>query len=486
MNTKNLNRSIFTKKDSEVIYAGYPNIADVLRASDAGVLQAVSVYSQRCGHIPLDNTPVSFVLVGRHTAKIESQLQYLTKIYKKTLIPKTAEELNKISKTENKKIVVVPYINVQETGDYLSSRLENFEIWGLPPQLTHNLKNKAESHIRIQKSGIPNLHVPDFEITDIDSLPETAQSFIEQKVLKLYANYNLSDYIPGIMVRFVECDGNYGAGVVKAHKNKIIFLPDGNDNYPQEFDTWKDAIIACAGHIRSTMNISKEKRVIISRLIESVDSPGMSMAIMDGEITSLGLNSQLQSDGTACIGTGTYKPKSAELRAKKRKIEEETLNAFKKFIIDQSADLGIKFDEINAFINIDLIIPGRFEIELQKKRFGNTFNYISESNPRFTNWTDAVLSGVAAQGEKQTIASMQKIIKLGIEAEDKVKLPQNLEPGAVRDEICKKDLQLQKSGTRIIARMTQNPMGIIYMGDIPAARRELDKIIMKLSERRSK
>lgn len=486
MNTKNLNKSLFTKKDNEVIYAGYPNIADVLRASDAGVLQAVSVYSQRCGHVPLDKSSVSYVLVGRHTKKIAGQLNYLSNIYKKTLIPATPEELNSLSRSENKKIVVVPYINVKETGDYLSSKLENFEMWGLPPQLTHNLKNKAESHIRIQKSGIPNLHVPDFEITDIDSLPETARSFIDQKVLKLYSKYSLSDYTPGIMVRFVECDGNYGAGVVKAHKNKIIFLPDGNDNYQQEFDTWKDALTACADHIRSTMNTTKEKRVIISRLIELTDSPGMSVAILNGEIISLGLNSQLQEDGTACIGTGTYKPKSQDLMAKKQIIEDETLISFTKFLQKQSLESDVEFNAINAFINIDLIIPGKIEHELQKKRFGNAFNYISESNPRFTNWTDAVLTGVAAQGEKQTIVSMQKIIKQGIEAEDKVKLPEGVDPEAMRDEIYKKDLQLQQHGTRIIARMTQSPMGIIYMGDITTAHRELDKIIMKLTERSSK
>lgn len=480
MKAKIINKSLFTDKN-DAIYAGYPNIADVLRASDPGVLQAVSVYSQRCGHVPLDNLPVSYVLVERHTARITSQLEYLSKVFKKSLIPKTAGELNLISKFENKKIVVVPYISVKETENYLASKLDNFEIWGLPARLTHNLKNKAESHIRIQKSGVPNLSVPDFEITDIDSLADSAAKFINDKVQNLYSEFSISNYLPGIMVRFAECDGNYGAGVVKARKNKIVFLPDGNDNYPQEFDTWKDAVAACAGHIRSTMNTAKEKRVVISRLIESVDSPGMSVAVLDNELTSLGLNSQLQSDGTACIGTGTYKPKSAELRVKKQKIEEETLIAFKKFLIDQSADLGIKFNTINTFINLDLIIPGKLEYELQKKRFGKTYNYISESNPRFTNWTDAVLTGVAAQGDRQTIASMQKIIKHGIEAEDKVKLPEGVDPEAVRDEIYKKDLQLQEYGTRIIARMTQSPMGIIYMGDIPQARRELGAIIKKLN-----
>lgn len=482
MDKNNLNKSLFTNK-VDAIYAGYPNIADVLRASDEGVLQAVNVYSQRCGHVPLDNISASYVLVAGHTVRISSQLEYLSKIYKKTLIPKTASELNVISKSENKKVIVVPYISVSETEKYLSSHLENFEIWALPPQFTHILKNKAESHLRIQKSQIPNLSVPDFEVTDIDALTETAEKFIKDKVLKIYSDFDVPSYTPGIMVRFVECDGNYGAGVVKALKNRIVFHPDGARSGAQDFDNWKDAMKACAGHIRSTINPQKEKRVIISRLIETADSPGMSIALIDGNIASLGWNSQLQSGGTACIGTGSYKPKNSLLKSKKKLFEEQTLTAFEAFLRKQAREINIDFNNLNAFINIDLIIPDKSESDLQKKRFGSAFNYISESNPRFTNWTDAVLTGVAAQGKKQTVSSMMSIIKEGIEAEDKVKLPKNVSPEEVRSEIFKKDLKLSQYGTRIIARMTQSPMGIIYMGNIPAARKELNMIIKKLKER---
>lgn len=479
--SKSANILLFTHGETRKIGIGYPNIQDVLRASDQLVHKKVQVYAQRCGHIPLDNVENTYDLVSEHTDEITSQLQYLSRVINRTITPKTPSQIREeMKKYPGSKPLSVPYIKVPETENYLKKNLGDVDIWGLPAEMANALKNKADLHERINKSNIEGLHISDFIISNIDELPVHAEEFLQEKVEKLYKKYGIGDYEPGLMLRFAECDGNYGVGIIKSLNNKIMFLPDGNESQGISFTNWNEAFLECKKFLKTTMNMEKEKRVVISRLIDSADSPAMSVAIIDGEIISLGLNSQIQTYGSACVGTETYKPRSEYLNNHKEEYEKTVSYSFEKLLRGLAQEEGIDMNNIRGFANIDIIIPSEKERELQIKRFGNTFLYISESNPRFTNWTDGVLTGVAVQKKPQTVRSMLEVIKDGIQNVDKFILPAEVDPGAVREEIYKKDQELKNVGIRIIARMTASPMGVIFMGDLKKAREELEEIIKKL------
>ena len=79
-----------------------------------------------------------------------------------------------------------------------------------------------------------------------------------------------------------------------------------------------------------------------------------------------------------------------------------------------------------------------------------------------------------------TVNNMLKVIKEGIAIVDNYKLPSTIDPRSVRDLIYQKDQELQKQGTRIICRMTTNPMGVIFAGDIELAQLEMKSIVKSL------
>lgn len=481
MNSVILDKDLFESSVGQKIGVGYANISDVLRASDAVTVGRVKFYEQRCGHVPLGSVDKSYVLVSEYSDVITSQLEYLSGLFGKSVEPKTAGELKMIGHgIGDENFVIVPYINVAETEAYLKEKF-GLSAWGLPFGITDKLKNKASLHERLSKGMIDGLCVPDFVVSDIEELADKSEEFLQSNEA-LYRKYD-SDCPPGLVVRFAECDGNYGAGVLLQSEKGVVFRPDGAGKMVV-YESWKDALIACQKHIKSTINPLKERRVVVSRFIEAVDSPGMSLAVMDGEVVSLGWNSQLQGDGLACVGTMTYRPKTDKMRFLKQKYEDETAVAFYKLLKDIAVEEGIDLGRARGFANIDIITPGEREHDLQVKRFGREFNYLSESNPRFTNWTDALLTGVGVSHKRQSIRSMLEVISSGLMAEDKFKLPEGLDPRRVREEILKADSVLRIEGTRLIARMTTNPMGIIYMGDIEKGRANLVGIVKDLEGRK--
>ncbi len=483
MNIEIKKQSLFVREGKLAAGVGYHNIHHTLPASTETVLKAVDrQYKQRCGHVPMDNVDKTFVLVTEHDDTTTSQMQYLTEVFGRKIEPKTVEEIKRESvKLAGRRIIAVPYINTPETEIYLREAI-NPEIFGLPSEMVAQLKNKAEFHMLIKSVGINGLDVPDFIISDVDALAKDSKEFLRDQVDGLYKKYNMADYPRGLMIRPSESDGNYGAGMVCEKNGDKLFMPEGLINESIICDSWDEALANCQNYVKGTMNTGKEKRVVVSRLIDLADSPGMSIAILDGAVESFGWSRQIQNNGMGCVGSGIYKPRDNFLRDTQEKYESKTANLFAQLLKQLAEKKGIDFNTIRGFANIDIMIPGQQERELQMKRMGGEFLYLAESNPRFTNYTDALLTGVAAQRLPQTISSMRNIIAHDMQAEDKFELPDKVDPRAVRDEIYKKDIQLKEIGTRIIARMTVAPMGIIFLGDTMLARRELTAIVDRLTE----
>jgi hypothetical protein len=472
------NEPLFQQVD---IGIGYHNVGrtGLLPASDEATQAYIEkLYGQRCGHIPMNAEQVG-VLVENPTDVVYSQLEYLSTLCGRKLEAFTSEDIKQA--TQQKTALIVPYVNMPISQQLITEELKG-TYWGLPGAMTYALKNKAEFYKLIDEIGSEQFVQPDYRTVSIEQVAAEGLKFL-QTINELYTTANVNnDYPVGLMMRFAESDGNYGCALAYEANGTIIVVPNGSGDKAQTFSKWEDALVYSQNVVAGTMNPEKEARVVISRYIDHLDSPGMSLVLMEGYVQSLLWNGQLQKEGSkACVGTSSYVPKTKLLAKIRDESEAETAEIFSTFLKQTAANLGINFESIRGLANVDILIPTEMEKKVQEKLGRKNKFYFAECNARWTNYTDAIMAMVSIQRKEQTIASMQEIIAEGIYTIDKYALPKELEPALVREKIFEKDQMLQKQGIRIIVRMTNSPMGLILAGDVTQAEDEVDNLIKQLT-----
>src|SRR5947209_13661828 len=140
-----LHTNLFASPIPRALGVGFHNVGSegVLRASNEAIVKKMQhYYGERCGHLPLNSRNIQ-ALVDYSTADIRAQMQYLSGLFGKNILPVTFDEL----KAEKERVpgqaaLVVPYINVPEIETRLHTEI-GAESWGLPGKMTHVLKNKA-------------------------------------------------------------------------------------------------------------------------------------------------------------------------------------------------------------------------------------------------------------------------------------------------------------------------------------------------------
>ena len=478
-----LNISLFATGGHRKLGVGFHNVGSgVLRASNEAIVKKIEAhYGERCGHIPLDCEKTG-VLVVVHTADIQTQMAYLSQLFGKEMKAFTADELK--DEQKNSKALVVPYANVPEATKRIEGEL-GAESWGLPDSMVDILKNKADFYQLVDEFNLDGFRTPDYKISNLADVSRDALGFLS-KCEDLLKKAGMAKYPLGVMLRAAESDGNYGCCLVYEKDGFIIVVADGDADHAQHYTNWNEALAVSQKHLAATMNPQREERIVISRYLEMADSPGMSVVIIDGQVESLRWNGQLQKKGSkACIGTSTYIPKNAYLSRMQREYEDQTAAFFETLLRKTAQKCGIDFASIRGVANIDIMIPGKLEERLQQKRGQQATHYLAECNPRWTNYTDAIMAVIGANRKAQTINNMRTVIQEGIFTIDKLHLPENVDPRRVRDLIFKKDEILKQDGTRIICRMTKNPMGLIFAGDVKKAQQEFAGIVHLLASKKS-
>lgn len=479
-----LNTSLFGSNQQMKLGVGYHNVGTgVLRASNKTTIDFVEAhYGQRCGHLPLDAQRVC-VLVNARTDDIQSHLEYLSRLFGKEIAAITANELKQEQKRFlRRQVLVVPYINVPETEKRIQTEL-GAESWGMTGNMVGFLKNKAEFYLFVDELDLDGFQTPDYRIVHIADLSKEALNFLDtiEDVLK---KANVPQYPLGVMLRAAESDGNYGCCLVYEQKNLLRLIPNGEVEHATYYASWDEALTASQKHLAATMNQQKETRVVISRYLDLADSPGMSVVIMNGRVESLGWNGQLQQNGSkACIGTSTYRPANASLARLQQEYEGRTLAYFEALLRQAAQKCDVDFASIRGVANIDIMLPGELEETLQKKRGQKHAHYVAECNPRWTNYTDAIMTIIGVNRKEQTISNMRAVIQEEIATIDKYHLPENIDPGAVRECIFQRDEILKQKGTRIICRMAKKPMGFIFAGNIKIAQQEVETIVHRLTSK---
>ncbi len=514
---------------------GFHNVGGegVLRASNETMIEYVQhYYGERCGHLPLNASTIR-ALVSLPTPEIHAQMTYLSTLFGKDVTPTTFEELKReltsirsanqaatraaptfhAGQTERKEsapirpanaawsrlarsaqagrkekeqapapvALVVPYINVPEVETRLHNEL-GAEAWGLPGKMTHVLKNKASFYSLADEFGLEGFYPPDYTIATIYDVAGEAERFLG-RIEDIYKKAGVAEAYPlGVMLRAAEEDGNYGCCLVYENAGRVIVVQDGDADHAQYYTRWQEALAISQEHLAATMNVQKEARVVISRYIDFADSPGMSVVILENQVESLGWNGQLQKPGSkACIGTSTYIPNNAYMQRMQQAYEEKTAAFFEALLRKTAQQCGVEFASIRGVANLDIMIPGELEKRLQQQRKQPEGNYLAECNPRWTNYTDAIMTVLGANRKEQTTYNMKATIAAGICSIDKHPLPENVDPQHVRARIAEKDAVLKQEGTRIICRMAKNPMGLIFAGDLARAQQEINTMLTLLA-----
>jgi hypothetical protein len=479
-----LHTPLFAPSGSPMVGVGFHNVGSegVLRASNEAVIKQVQhYYGERCGHLPLNARHIR-ALVDFPTAEIRAQMLYLSELFGKIIVPVTFDELKEEKeRLPELAVLVVPYINVPEIETRLHTDL-SAASWGLPGKMTHVLKNKASFYHLVDEFDLEGFHPPDYSISTIADVVKGAGDFLS-RVEDLYKQTEVAHAYPlGVMLRAAESDGNYGCCLVYENDGGIVVVPNGDVEHAERYDQWYQALAVSQEHLAATMNPQKEARVVISRYIDFADSPGMSVVIMADRVESLGWNGQLQKPGSkACIGTSTYSPKNAYMQRMQQAYEEQTVMFFEALLRRTAHKCGVDFASIRGVANLDIMIPGELERQLQRRRKQPMTNYLAECNPRWTNYTDAIMTVLGANRKEQTTYNMRGVIEAGISTFDKYPLPSNVDPQMVRACIAERDDTLKQDGTRVICRMAKNPMGLIFAGDVQRAQREVESILTMFS-----
>lgn len=482
MDTKDT-KSLFQNGETVELGLGFHNIGSgVLRYSHEDIIKKIEQhYGQRCGHIPLNAKDIG-VLVEFPTDEIRSQMEYLSDLYGRNIQVLSSSDVKKYVKDRKKQPLIVPYGPVPE-AETIIKRL-GASTWGLPGKMTHVLKNKSEFYQLVDELSVDGVYIPSYTISPLIDVTRATKKFLG-KIEDEYRDARVkSSYPLGVMLRASDEDGNYGCALAYEKGRFIIVVPDGASEKSQLYGNWREALLAIRRILAAAMDPKKEPRVVISRYVDLIDSPGLSLVMYDGVVTSLGWNEQLQKEGSkACIGTSSYRPKNARLRRIQNEQEAYSVALFETLLRKTADKLGIDFNTIRGIANIDIMIPSDLEKRFQERVNKKLDFYFAECNPRWTNYTDAILTMCGVQRRVQSVSAMKTIIAEGISTMDKYKLPLGVDPKIVREFIYEQDQKLKKSGTRLICRMATSPMGLIFTGDVHAAEKAMAEVVHTVAQK---
>lgn len=377
---------------------------------------------------------------------------------------------------------VVPYINTPETESLIRELGQT--PWGLPPEMVSSLKNKVIFHALVRGFGIEGLEVPEFRIANINNIPDKSKEVLKE-ASDMYSRYYISDYPLGAIIRAENSDGNYGSSIIKQdEKGRILVIPDADDERAEYFrkNDWTKALKYAQAELRESTSNTSDPQFVVSRFMDITDSPGMSLLVSDGQFESLGWNGQTMAKGTgACVGTTRYQPVGRYATGVQKAHEDQSAEAFAEFVRRTAKMYGISFGKVKGVINMDLMLPGSKEATLRERRGLKNGYYAAECNPRWTNYTDALLAVVGFTGRIPSIRELQTAAWNQVHTIDKKPL-RGARAEVIREVLFDRDKEAKRVGDpdRAFMRMPgEDEIGVILTGNRKKAEEKVDLAIEK-------
>jgi hypothetical protein len=322
------------------------------------------------------------------------------------------------------KLRVVPYfpshavdgLVEQCIPQHLPAHLRRF---GLPSQIAELVKDKQKFH-EFMKEFFPTL-IPRFDVlSGAELIDDRIQSPIEIVMLQtseLIAEaqafgLNMEGYRNGVVLRKILSDGGFGTLIVRQKLDHTGYEVIGDKT-----------LEAPTIHELMAQVITPSSQYLMTRLLELDASPGISCMVRDGELFVLPLNSQIQDESGAAIGTKTLGLFSHDLHdIEFRHQHEELIQAFAIQIFDRVLDMCPDRSGVEAMINLDFMVTSEREQKLytlvrnSPSLFKHMWHLISqryqvaEMNPRMTNLTSAANGVLTIMGAEHDIYGYRRLL----------------------------------------------------------------------------
>ncbi len=369
---------------------------------------------------------------------------------------------------------IVPYFPSHSVDGLVDQCLPEIDAahiqrFGLPSDIAEVVKNKQTFH-EFMRDNFPTL-IPRFDVLlGSDLMDERIQSPIEIVMLQTaeliaqasHYGLNMEGYRNGVVLRKILSDGGFGTLIVRQRADGYEVIGD-------------QQIVAPTLPELMAQVLTPTSRYLMTRLLELDSSPGISCMVRDGQLFVLPLNSQIQDESGAAVGTKTLGLFADDLHdIEFRHRHEELIQAFAVQIFDRVLNLCPDRGAINAMINLDFMVTSEREQKLYtlvrntpelNRHMWHLISQryqVAEMNPRMTNLTSAANGVLTILGLPHDFSGYSRLLAaegdLGLVNYDSKLL--HMPEGMTRDDVytwfLERDHRIKRLGYReggVILRM---------------------------------
>jgi len=483
--------------DAVVAWHNVAGAGGVLNAAGDSLEQRLeSHYAPRgIDHIPYISGNIACYVQTPSPERLHAHAAYRQQLAHMPFIP--IANLQDLRGMGVKNALFLPYIRLFD--DPLPEGI-NWRRYGLPPTMTLYMKDKAFMHNWMMENGFA-IHTPNHITCHATYIPYLGAQMIAQ-IEQMLIDLDMRGHYPlGLMIRGALSDGNYAmAAIVEAQESEVVsgrwvekgqwmLKPNGKAADMEIFDNLYDTLARVRDHIQNENNPELDDRVVMSRLLDVEVSPGLSAAVIGGDVYTFPFNGQYMAAGdTACTGTWTFAAavgESYSARISGSYLEQsQTLlrRILEKFL--RNADTTALY----AMLNMDMMVVGALERELWQRAvhspehryytsdtgyynelfkphvYNPAVALFAEINPRDTNWTiamKAVLQVLNLPCTLENLAMLAQGQRVQVLARDHWKLPEGMAVEQARALLLDFHQNVLPTGDGFILRMSNNPAGVI-------------------------
>ncbi len=325
---------------------------------------------------------------------------------------------------QNRAVRIVPYFPSHYVDGLVSQSLPGLNVqmhrFGLPAHVAEIVKDKQQFHL-FMREHFPTL-IPRFEVLSGADLigngysmspieivmAQTAELIQEAEVHGL----RMDGYRNGVVLRKILSDGGFGTLIVRQKLSGHGYEVIGDQHL-------EDASL----HDLMERVLLPATHYLMTRLLELDASPGISCKVENGELFPLPLNSQIQDESGAAVGTktlGLFADDHHDIAF--REQHEDIIQAFAAQIFDRVLALCPDRASVNAMINLDFMVTSDREQKLYTLVRNTPYLYehcwhlvcqryqVAEMNPRMTNLTSAANGVITILNTGHGIESYRRLL----------------------------------------------------------------------------
>lgn len=416
-----------------VLDVGHHNVSDLLESlSNEERAMYGNKYDQRAPEQVA--TPEGLIMTWeRPTAATLRHMRYRTELSRQhihVVSPNGAynlrgESIDLQQVINGRAVRIVPYFPSHYVDRLVEQCLPGLDSspmhrFGLPSHIAEIVKDKQQFHL-FMREHFPTL-IPRFEVLSGADLIGTGHGLSPIEIVMAQTaelireaeahGLHMEGYRNGVVLRKILSDGGFGTLIVR---QKLT-----GPGYEVIGDRHHEDVKLC--HLLERVLVPAT-HYLMTRLLELDASPGISCIIENGNLFPLPLNSQIQDESGAAVGTktlGLFAHDHHDIAF--RQQHEDIIQAFATQIFDQVLTLCPDRTSVNALINLDFMVTSDREQKLYTLVKNTPYLHehcwhlvcqryqVAEMNPRMTNLTSAANGVITILGIGHGIESYRRLL----------------------------------------------------------------------------